>query len=100
MPDPTNRILTKMLDRLFAAIVGGPSLSCRPHSSRQRLDLLQLAKFADPSVTPAAAFAQLLGPDAKASISASISAPPPRRTSPKPNGSRFTPPASTPPLAD
>ena len=38
MASGTNRILTKMLERLFAALVNGPSLNCRPHSSRQRVD--------------------------------------------------------------
>ncbi|MEZ6191739.1 MAG: AAA domain-containing protein [Phycisphaerales bacterium] len=36
---PANRILEKMLDRLYAALIGGPSLNCRPHSSRQRVDV-------------------------------------------------------------
>jgi hypothetical protein len=34
-----NKILGKMLDRLYAAVASGPSLNCRPHSSRQRFDL-------------------------------------------------------------
>ena len=36
---PANHILEKMLDRLYASLIGGPSLNCRPHSSRQRVDL-------------------------------------------------------------
>lgn len=36
---PANRILEKMLDRLYASLIGGPSLNCRPHSSRQRVDV-------------------------------------------------------------
>ena len=36
---PENRILEKMLDRLYASLIGGPSLNCRPHSSRQRVDV-------------------------------------------------------------
>ncbi len=58
MPETEQRILKKMLDRLFASLVNGPSLNCRPHSSRQRIDLTQLAKLKD--VAPgrdAAAFA-------------------------------------------
>ncbi len=39
---PENRILEKMLDRLYASLIGGPSLNCRPHSSRQRVDLTTL----------------------------------------------------------
>ena len=42
-----NRIIEKMLDRLFAALVNGPSLNARPHSSRQRIDLTQFSKFKD-----------------------------------------------------
>ena len=34
-PARGNKVLTKMLDRLFSALVNGPSLNCRPHSSRQ-----------------------------------------------------------------
>jgi hypothetical protein len=45
-----NRILQKMLDRLFATLVNGPSLNARPHSSRQRIDFTQLAKFRDRSL--------------------------------------------------
>src|SRR5438094_3511283 len=42
-----NRILQRMLDRLFAALVNGPSLNARPHSSRQRIDLTQIGKLGD-----------------------------------------------------
>ena len=44
-----NKILQRMLERLFAALVNGPSLNARPHSSRQRIDLTQLAKLGDRS---------------------------------------------------
>jgi hypothetical protein len=47
MSQQRNKILTKMLDRLFAALVNGPSLNCKPHSSRQRIDLIQFAKLHD-----------------------------------------------------
>ncbi len=47
MAQPTNQILSKMLDRLFAAMVNGPSLNCRPHASRQRIDLTHLARLGD-----------------------------------------------------
>ncbi|HYE19023.1 MAG TPA: DUF4011 domain-containing protein, partial [Tepidisphaeraceae bacterium] len=56
-----SRVLAKMLDRLFASLVSGPSLNCRPHSSRQRVDWTQIAKFQD--LTPEAALAGLLGAD-------------------------------------
>ena len=42
-----NRIVERMLDRLFAALVNGPSLNARPHSSRQRIDLAQIARLGD-----------------------------------------------------
>ena len=40
MAEP-NKILQKMLDRLLAGLVNGPSLNCRPYASRQRLDFVQ-----------------------------------------------------------
>ncbi|MEM1212648.1 MAG: DUF4011 domain-containing protein, partial [Planctomycetota bacterium] len=40
-------ILHNMLDRLYAAIARGPALNCRPHRSRQRIDLADLAAFDD-----------------------------------------------------
>lgn len=38
-------ILGKLLDRLYASLVQGPCLNCRPHSSRQRIDLSSLHAF-------------------------------------------------------
>lgn len=70
------RILARMLDRLFAAIVNGPSLNCRPHNSRQRVDLMQLAKLGD--LAPAAALRLVLGEAAAATIAAGVPAPPAR----------------------
>lgn len=40
-----NTILGRMLDRLYASLVQGPCLNCRPHSSRQRVDLNALQSF-------------------------------------------------------
>jgi hypothetical protein len=40
-------ILQKMLDRLFAALVSGPGMNCRPHSSRQRVDVSQISRLLD-----------------------------------------------------
>ncbi|MBX5481749.1 MAG: DUF4011 domain-containing protein [Myxococcaceae bacterium] len=34
-----------MLERLYASLTSGPSLNCRPHNSRQRIDLTQLSKL-------------------------------------------------------
>jgi hypothetical protein len=61
-----NKILKKMLDRLFAALINGPSLNCRPHNSRQRIDLVQLGKLKDQ--TPEEIPRSLLGPDREAKI--------------------------------
>jgi hypothetical protein len=51
-----NRILERMLERLYGSLASGPVLSCRPHSSRQRIDLVQLGKLEDKHV-----LAELLG---------------------------------------
>jgi restriction endonuclease-like protein/AAA domain-containing protein/uncharacterized protein DUF4011 len=40
-----NRILDTMVERLYASLATGPVLSCRPHASRQRIDLTQVAKL-------------------------------------------------------
>jgi tetratricopeptide (TPR) repeat protein len=36
-----------MLERLFAAMMTGPNLNCRPHHSRQRVDLTVLQRLGD-----------------------------------------------------
>ena len=38
-------VLSTMLDRLLAGLMAGPNMNCRPHASRQRVDLTQLAKL-------------------------------------------------------
>ncbi|MEA2734317.1 MAG: hypothetical protein QOE14_768, partial [Humisphaera sp.] len=58
MIEPNNPILTRMLDRLFASMLNGPSMNCRPHASRQRIDLVQLAKLRD--AAPGQVLLQLL----------------------------------------
>src|SRR4051794_6887937 len=68
-----NRILVKMLDRLFAALTSGPSLNARPHSSRQRIDLTSLGKLGD--VAPRQALRQILGQDRVANLRAKIEPP-------------------------
>ncbi len=70
MTQSDNRILKKLLDRLFASLINGPSLNCRPHSSRQRIDLLQLAKLKDQS--PEDVLRALLGPDRETKVSAKV----------------------------
>lgn len=41
----SSRILERMVERLYGSLATGPVLSCRPHSSRQRVDLVQLARL-------------------------------------------------------
>jgi hypothetical protein len=43
-----NWIVERMLERLFAALVNGPSLKARPHSSRQRIDFFHIEPPARP----------------------------------------------------
>jgi hypothetical protein len=68
-----NRILDKMLERLFAALVNGPSLNCRPHSSRQRVDWTLLAKLKDAS--PEEALRRLLGKDEEVKLVGRVAMP-------------------------
>src|SRR5581483_1005610 len=49
MPAPRNRFLEKMLQRLYASLAAGPALDCRPHRSRQRVDLAALAALGAPA---------------------------------------------------
>lgn len=77
MSNKTNGVLAKMLDRLFAAMVNGPSLNCRPHASRQRIDLSQLAKLKD--VAPDETLRKLLGPYRQTRTAAKVPAPKRRR---------------------
>ncbi|MDB5355834.1 MAG: hypothetical protein JWN24_2287, partial [Phycisphaerales bacterium] len=68
-----NKILVKMLDRLFASMVNGPSLNCRPYASRQRLDVVQFSKLND--VAPEEVLRALLGPARKAVVKARVAMP-------------------------
>ncbi|QSQ20826.1 DUF4011 domain-containing protein [Pyxidicoccus parkwayensis] len=71
-----------MLERLYAALASGPSLNCRPHNSRQRVDLATLSKL--DGTAPHAVLAALLGD--KASVKLAVKPPPPG------SGSDKTPP--------
>lgn len=63
-----------MLERLLASLAGGPGLNCRPHASRQRIDLWAMDRLGD---GPAAeALRKLLGPDQRVKLVARV--PPPR----------------------
>lgn len=70
---PKNTILLKMLDRLFAGLASGPNLNCRPHSSRQRLDWMQLSKLQD--LEPGEALCQLLSQKQATQLRARVNAP-------------------------
>ncbi|HYO10870.1 MAG TPA: AAA domain-containing protein [Tepidisphaeraceae bacterium] len=76
MIEPNNPILSKMLDRLFAAMLNGPSMNCRPHASRQRLDLVQLAKLRD--LMPGDVLMQMLGKEGSVKLAARVSIAPRR----------------------
>ncbi len=65
---PSNDILQRLLERLYNSLVSGPSLNCRPHTSRQRLDLTAFARFAD--LDPTAVLPALLGTGRRAEIMA------------------------------
>jgi hypothetical protein len=73
MAEANNKILTHMLERLFAGMLSGPNLNCRPHSSRQRADLTHLEKLRD--LEPARILWQLLGPDRSVKVAAKVPQP-------------------------
>lgn len=64
----SNEILQRLLERLYNSLVSGPSLNCRPHTSRQRLDLTAFTHFSD--LDPAAILPALLGTGKRAEIMA------------------------------
>ncbi|MFN0136824.1 MAG: DUF4011 domain-containing protein, partial [Phycisphaerae bacterium] len=71
---PGQAILTRMLDRLFASVLSGPAMNCRPHNSRQRIDMCQLAALRDAS--PTETLRAILGEAATAKLSARVEQPP------------------------
>ena len=74
MIQPANPVLSKMLDRLFASMVNGPAMNCRPHASRQRLDLTQFGRLND--IIPGKILLALLGPDRNVRLTGRVPAPP------------------------
>src|ERR1700722_1383982 len=66
MSDSPNKILSAMLERLYSSLTSGPVMNCRPHSSRQRIDVASVARF-DGSL-PAALLAKLLGTERAAKL--------------------------------
>src|SRR5437773_8433826 len=73
MIEPNNPILSRMLDRLFAAMLNGPSMNCRPHASRQRLDLLHLGRLRD--MPPGDVLLALLGKEPSVKLAARVPVP-------------------------
>ncbi len=62
-----------MLDRLLAGLMSGANMNCRPHNSRQRVDLTQLTKLQDSSAEQI--LQALLGPEKCASATARVKLP-------------------------
>src|SRR5688500_14384126 len=77
MSAAANKVLVKMLDRLFAALVNGPSLNARPHASRQRVDFAQLGRMGDLSAEEA--LKRLLGEARQVRVAGKV--PQPKRRS-------------------
>ncbi|QDE94839.1 AAA domain-containing protein [Myxococcus xanthus] len=77
-PEPRNRVLEKMLERLYAALASGPSLNSRPHNSRQRVDLATLSRL--DGTAPHTLLAALLGEKAQARL---VVKPPPPEARPR-----------------
>lgn len=50
MDGSENKILTTLLDRIYATLVHGPCLNCRVHRSRQRVDLFDITALQHLSV--------------------------------------------------
>lgn len=73
MADAKNKILERMLERLFAGLLTGPNLNCRPHSSRQRVDFAQLEKLQD--IMAEEALGKLLGDEKEVKFSARVPLP-------------------------
>ena len=70
---PNSAILHKMLDRLHASLMRGPSLNCRPHSSRQRVDLCSFEALGD--VEPSGIIPALLSDERRCEMDATIAMP-------------------------
>ena len=66
-------VVEKLLDRLYASLSRAPSLNCRPHHSRQRVDLAQLDALQD--LSPARVLVDLLTTQ-RATVAAKVPIPP------------------------
>lgn len=67
------KVLQAMLDRLFASIMSGPSMNCRPHNSRQRIDLFALGALQ--SISPEQVLKTLMSTQGKVTVDALVKAP-------------------------
>ena len=68
-----NKVLQRMLDRLYAAMGSGPAINCRPHNSRQRIDLSVVGKL--DGTAPGEIVAALLGEKGEAKLRAAVPQP-------------------------
>ena len=62
-----------MLERLYAALASGPSLNCRPHQSRQRVDLATLSRL--DGTAPHSVLAALLSDKSTVRLAVKLPAP-------------------------
>ena len=61
-----SKFLDRMVDRMYAALGTGPAINCRPHASRQRIDLEQIARLGPDA--PGLLIARLLGTEGKLTV--------------------------------
>jgi len=73
MSTPGTKVLSKMLDRLLAGLMSGPNMNCRPHNSRQRVDITALTKLQD--IPPEDVLQSLLAPEKSAKVVARVKLP-------------------------
>src|SRR3954465_13852305 len=92
---PAVKVLSKLLDRLFASLTAGPGLNCRPHSSRQRIDIASITKLQD--LSPEDALLTLLGSERVVKLSARATLP--KRVAKKVKEQQATPAAEQDPSA-
>lgn len=74
------KLLSRMLDRLYNALSSGPTINCRPHNSRQRIDIREVSALQD--VPAEKVLAEVLGASRKITVLAKVPAPPPKAEKP------------------
>lgn len=89
VPGSADGVLRAMLERLYGALTRGPGINCRPHRSRQRVDLTDLDALGD--VDAPTVLGRLLGEAGSAELKANV--PPPEGLA---DGFRRRPGASKP----